>query len=412
MKIRQFMSCASRACAVFAVIAMMVSVAWATGGYTRVYSFTGALDGSDPATRLTFDSAGNAYGTTAAGGDFDLGAVFQIAPDGTQTTLYSFAGGNDGSDPHGGVTLDSAGNLYGTAVAGGSGGSCAGDGCGVVFKLMPVGGTWLETTLYSFRGGSDGFGPGSGLVFDAAGNLFGTTPDGGKHSAGVVFELSPGARGWKQKVIHAFTGGNDGATGSLGLLLFDGAGNLYGIAEQGGAHGAGTVYKLSPSPRGVWQQTTLYAFKGMPDAGFPFGGLNWDAAGNLYGTTYFGGNSGMGSVFQLSPGPNGTWQENVLYNFQGGTDGSLPTSTLIFDAAGNLFGTTSTGGRPSCDCGTVFKLTLSGGSWNEKIVHFFGKGTDGYSPNYGLTFDPAGNLNGTTPAGGTGRHGMIFRLTP
>jgi uncharacterized repeat protein (TIGR03803 family) len=150
----------------------------------------------------------------------------------------------------------------------------------------------------------------------------------------------------------------------------------------------------------------------MPDAGFPYGGLNWDAAGNLYGTTYFGGNIGMGSVYQLSPGPNGTWQESVLYNFQGGTDGSLPTSTLVFDAAGNLFGTTSAGGRPSCDCGTVFKLTLSGGNWNEKIVHFFGKGRDGYSPNYGLTPDQAGNLYGTTPAGGTGGHGTVFAVTP
>jgi uncharacterized repeat protein (TIGR03803 family) len=412
MKNKQFRSLVSKACAVFAVTTMMASVAWATGGYKKVYSFTGGIDGSDPATRLTFDSAGNAYGTTAAGGEFDLGAVFQIAPDGTQATLHSFEGGGDGSDPHGGVTLDGAGNLYGTTVAGGSGGMCAGDGCGTVFKLTPHGDSWFESILYAFKGGNDGFGPGSGLVFDGAGNLFSTTPDGGKHSAGVVFELSPGANGWKQKVTHAFTGGNDGAIGSLGLLLFDGAGNLYGIAELGGAHGAGTVYELSPTPRGVWKQKTLYAFKGMPDAGFPYGGLNWDAAGNLYGTTYFGGNSGTGSVFQLSPGPNGTWQESVLYNFQGGTDGSFPTSTLIFDAAGNLFGTTSTGGRPSCDCGTVFKLTLSGGSWNEKIVHFFGKGSDGYSPNYGLTFDPAGNLNGTTPAGGTGGHGMIFRLTP
>lgn len=404
-----------RVCAVFAVVAMIASVSWATG-YKRVYSFTGGTDGRDPATALTFDSAGNAYGTTAAGGEFDLGAVFKLTPSGdgwVQTVIYSFAGGNDGLDPHGGVTLGPDRSLYGTAVAGGNAGICAGDGCGVVYRLTPEGDQWFQTTLYNFKGDNDGWGPGGRVVFDAAGNLFGTTPNGGRHSAGTIFMLTPSPSGtWHKRTIHSFTGGKDGATGSLGDLIFDAAGNIYGIAEQGGANAAGTVYKLSPTPTGRWTLTTLYAFQGMPDAGFPFGGLNFDAAGNLYGTTYFGGNAGMGTVYQLTPGPNGKWQENVLYNFQGGIDGSLPTSTLVFDANGRLFGTTSAGGRPSCDCGTVFRLTLSNGSWKEKIVHFFGKGFDGYSPNYGLTFDAAGNLYGATPAGGTSRKGMIFKFTP
>jgi len=326
--------------------------------------------------------------------------------------LYSFTGGPDGLSPHGGVTLDGSGNLYGTTVAGGVGGLCAGDGCGVVFKLTSSGGSWSESTLYNFKGLNDGFGPGGGLVFDQAGNLFGTTPDGGAHSAGVVFELSPTRYGWKQKVIHAFTGGRDGSTGSLGLLLLDATGNIYGVSELGGPQGAGAVYELSPTPRGPWNVTVLYDFKGMPDGANPYGGLISDAAGNVYGTTYFGGQAGMGTVFQLTPGPNGKWQENILYSFQGGTDGSLPTTTLIFDASGVLYGTTSTGGRPSCDCGTVFKLTLSGGSWNEKIIHFFGKRRDGSYPNYGLTFDQAGNLYGATPAGGSGGQGTVFRLSP
>jgi len=415
MKSKPFWSSMSKACAVFAVVAMIASVSWAAG-YKRVYSFTGGVDGRDPATHLTFDSAGNAYGTTAGGGEFNFGAVFKLTPSGdiwVQTVIYSFAGGNDGLDPHGGVALGSDGSLYGTAVAGGNAGICAGDGCGVVYKLTPAGDLWFQTTIYNFKGGNDGWGPGSRVVFDAAGNLFSTTPNGGRHSAGTIYMLSPTPNGtWRKKTIHSFTGGKDGATGSLGDLLLDAAGNIYGIAEQGGANGAGTVYKLSPTPTGRWTFTTLYAFKGMPDAGFPFGGLNFDAAGNLYGTTYFGGTAGMGAVYQLTPGPNGTWQENVLYSFQGGTDGSLPTSTLIFDANGNLFGTTSAGGRPSCDCGTVFKLILSGGAWKEKIIHYFGKGFDGYAPNYGLTFDAAGNLYGATPAGGTSRKGMIFKFTP
>lgn len=398
-----------RAALAFAVILANISSATT---YKKLYNFTGNADGSDPATPLTFDSSGNAYGTTASGGAYDFGTVFQLSVSGQETVIYSFTGGGDGLDPHGGVTIDGAGNLYGTTVAGGFGGLCAGDGCGVIFELTPSGGSWTETTLYNFKGLNDGFGPGGGLVLDSAGNLYGTAPDGGAHSSGVVFELSPGAHGWRYKVIHQFTGGKDGAIGSLGNLLLDVAGNLYGTTELGGVNGAGGVYELSPTARGPWKTTVLYDFKGMPDAANPYGGLIFDKAGSLYGTTYFGGTAGMGTVFQLTPGPNGGWQENVLYSFQGGTDGSFPTATPIFSAAGNLYGTTSTGGRPSCDCGTVFKLTLTGGSWNEKIVHFFGKGRDGYSPNYGLTLDPAGSLFGTTPFGGSGGQGTVFEITP
>lgn len=400
-----------RTCAALACAAILVSVSQATA-YKKVYSFSGSPDGGDPATRLTFDSAGNAYGTTAAGGDFGFGTVFMLTPSGQEQVLYSFTGGGDGLDPHGGVTLDSAGNLYGTTVAGGFGGFCAGDGCGVIFELTPSGGSWSEITLYNFTGLNDGFGPGSGLVFDNAGNLFGTAPDGGAHSAGVVFELSPTKFGWRYRVIHAFTGGKDGAVGSLGLLLFDAAGNLYGTSELGGRGGVGAVYELSPAFGEHWKTTVLYDFKGTPDAAYPYGGLILDAAGNLYGTTYFGGQNGMGAVFELTPGPNGAWQENLLYSFQGGTDGSLPTATLIFNANGTLYGTTSAGGRPSCDCGTIFRLTLSRGQWTQKIVHLFGIKNDGSYPNYELTRDPAGNLYGATPFGGSGGQGMVYQITP
>ena len=415
MKSKQFWSLVSEACAVFAVVVIIANASWAAG-YKRVYSFTGGLDGRDPATHLTFDSAGNAYGTTAAGGEFDFGAVFQLTPSGdtwVQTVIYSFAGGNDGLDPHAGVTIGPDGSLYGTTVAGGNAGICAADGCGVVYKLTLEGGQWFQTTIHNFKGGNDGWGPGSRVVFDAAGNLFGTTPDGGAGSMGTIFMLTPTPNGtWHKKTIHNFTGRKDGATGSMGDLLLDTAGNIYGVTEQGGANGLGNVYKISPSPNGNWTLTPLYAFKGMPDGANPYGGLIWDSVGNLYGTTYFGGTAGMGTTFQLTPGPDGQWQENILYSFLGGTDGSLPTTTLVFDKTGNLLGTTSAGGRPSCDCGTVFKLILSGGSWKEKIVHFFGKGFDGYAPNYGLTFDAAGNLYGATPSGGTSRKGMIYRFTP
>lgn len=393
----------------FAVILANISSATA---YEKLYNFTGVPDGDDPATPITLDRWGNAYGTTASGGAYNFGTVFQLSTSGQETVIYSFTGGADGLDPHGGVIIDNAGNLYGTAVAGGFGGLCAGDGCGVVFELSLSGTTWVDTTLYSFKGLDDGFGPGGGLVFDSADNLYGTTPDGGTHSNGVVFELSPRAHGWQYKVIHQFTGGKDGAVGSLGNLLLDAAGNLYGTTELGGVNGSGTVYELSPTARGPWKTTVLYDFKGTPDAANPYGGLIFDKAGSLYGTTYFGGGAGMGTVFALVPGPNGKWQENVIYSFQGGTDGSFPTGTPVFNASGDLYGTTSTGGRPSCDCGTIFKLTLAGGSWSEKIVHFFGKGRDGYSPTYGLTFYPPYSLYGATPYGGRGGQGTVFQLTP
>ena len=383
--------------------------------YNVIYNFTG-VDGRVPATNLVFDSQGNAYGTTAGGGDFDLGTVFELTFTGgqwTETVLYSFGGGSDGQDPHGGVVIDAAGNLYGTTVAGGLAGFCAGDGCGTVFKLSPSGGTWSESIIYSFTGGDDGGGPGNGLVFDSAGNLYGTTPDDGKFSAGTIFELKSMKNGkWNERVIHQFTGGNDGGNGSLGRLTFDSAGNIYGIAELGGANGLGTVYKLAKRRNGGWKFTTLYSFKGMPDAAFPYGGVILDSAGNLYGTTYYGGNAGMGTIYELSESPFGTWQEIVLYSFQGGADASLPTSTLVFGADGTLYGTSTTGGRPSCDCGTVFKLAPHGVGWKESILHRFRGAPSGNSPIYELTFDAAGNLWGTTPVGGPAGDGTVFELMP
>ena len=239
-----------RVLAMVGVAGMLVSGAWAASNGKLVYSFTGAGDGSDPATQLTFDAEGNGYGTTVSGGFYGYGTVFELKRQSggnfQETVLYSFTGGFDGKNPYGGVTFDGQGNLYGTTVAGGNGGVCAGDGCGVVFELTNDAGSWTPSVLYNFTGGDDGFGPGGGVVFDKAGNLYGTTPDGGKFSGGVVYELSPQGSTWQQNVIHAFTGGNDGAVGSLGLLLIDGNGNLYGVTEVGGAHSAGTVFRASP----------------------------------------------------------------------------------------------------------------------------------------------------------------------
>lgn len=394
----------------FFAIIMLLSPAWAASNGKVIYDFTGGNDGNNPAAQLSFDSSGHAYGTTVTGGAFQCGTVFELTPSGSNwqlSTLYSFTCLNDGKNPYGGVTLDAAGNLYGTTVAGGSGGACAGDGCGTVYELSKSGSTWTQSVLYNFTGGNDGFGPGGGIVFDKGGNLYGTTPDGGQDSEGVVYELSPGQGGqWTQSVIHAFTGGTDGAVGALGSLLYSG-GNFYGVTELGGVSGAGTVFQLSPSGGG-WKFATIHQFQGLPHAGFPYGGLITDGHGRLLGTTYFGGAEGQGTVFALARA-GGTVKETVVHSFTGGGDGASPTSTPVFDNAGNLYVTTSIGGSGSCGCGTIFEITHSG--VQGKAIHSF-QGSDGAYPNYGLTRDAKGNLYGTTPVGGSRNSGVIFSFTP
>jgi uncharacterized repeat protein (TIGR03803 family) len=374
-----------------------------------LYSFTGGNDGGDAATGLVFDSQGNLYGTTVVGGTSACGTVFKLAPKASppwqESVLYPFGCYADGKNPYGGVTFDPQGNLYGTTVSGGSGGSCGSYGCGVVFQLTPT----AENVLHSFTGGSDGFGPGGGVVLDKKGRLYGTTPDGGADSEGVVYELSPAAHTWRERIVHAFTGGKDGGVGSLGLLLLDASGNLYGDTELGGAHSAGTAFELAPSSKKKWNLTTLYAFKGMPDAGSPYGGLIADASGNLYGTTYYGGTTGLGTVFELSAKARGRYRERVLYSFKGGSDGSSPTSTLVLGASRELYGTTSAGGG-SCDCGTIFSVDAKSGK--EKVLHSFGGTGDGAYPYYGMTQDASGNFYGTTVAGGSSNQGTVFEFTP
>lgn len=380
-----------------------------SGGETVLYGFTGGSDGGNAATGLIVDGRGNLYGTTVVGGTYACGTVFKLAPQAgppwPETVLYNFGCFADGKNPHGGVSFDRRGNLVGTTVAGGSGGYCTGDGCGIVFQLK----SQVEKVLYDFTGGSDGFGPGTSVVFDPAGHAYSTAPDGGTYSQGVVYELSQRGGKWRQDVIHAFTGGKDGGVGSLGALLLDPSGSLFGVTEIGGVHGAGTVFKLSPQSPQRWKMTTLYAFKGAPDAAFPYGGLVSDASGNLFGTTYYGGANGLGSIFELVANAKGKYRERVLYSFAGGTDGSSTTSTLAFGTSGDLYGTTSAGGG-SCDCGTIFKVNPKSGK--EAVLHRFGARGDGAYPYYGLTADAAGHFYGTTVAGGPFNQGTVFEFTP
>ena len=417
MNIRRLLHLDFNCLGLLAFATVLAGSCWASTEHV-VYSFTGGTDGADPASQLIFDGTGNAYGTTVTGGADDCGTVFKLTPSGggqyQQSVLFSFDCFGTGKNPYGGVTLDAQGNLYGTTVAGGSGGICAGDGCGVVYQLTFSGGIWNETVLYNFGDAPDAGGPGSAVVFDAFGNLYGTAPDGGANGEGAVYEIAHNNGVWTESIIHDFTGGDDGAIGFLGRLLPDVFGNFYGVTELGGHFGAGTVFKLTPAAGGTWNFSTIFAFQGQPDAGFPYGGLIADAHGNLYGTAYFGGVNGAGAVFKVGPSPHarGGWQDSVLYSFQGGTDGGFPTTTLVFDADSNLYGTTSAGGDPGCDCGVVFELSPNGSGWMQSVLHTFGTFPDGAYPYYGLTPDGAGNYLSTTAAGGNQNSGTVFQVTP
>jgi uncharacterized repeat protein (TIGR03803 family) len=397
--------------AVFA-LAMMPAAARPAVTTTVIHSFE-EDEGEYPSTDLVLDAEGNLYGTTVEGGDFGGGTIFQLSRAGdtwTHTVLYNFTGQADGGQPYGGVTLDAQGNLYGTAVIGGSGGICAEDGCGVAYKLAKSGESWSFSVIHDFTGGDDGSGPGAGLTIDANGNLYGMTPTGGTYGLGVIFELSPLQNGaYALTVIHTFTGGSDGGAASAGRLLLDDAGNLYGVATVGGAYGQGVVFTLA-SAGGSWDFTTLYAFKGQPDAGSPYGGLIFDNAGNLYGTTYYEGANDLGTVYRLVY-RNGSWHETVLYSFKGGTDGASPISNLVIDAAGNLYGTTSEGGAPGCGCGTIFRLArVSGDTWRERILYRFRGAPDGAFPYNGMVTDRAGHLYGATVHGGDDDDGAIYQV--
>ena len=380
-----------------------------------LHNFGNGEDGVLPSYgSLIADSAGNLYGTTLYGGSHFCGAVFELSPaqggGWTETVLHSFiANGVDGWYPETGLIFDTAGNLYGTTVYG--------PGYGTVFELSPsAGGGWTEQILYTFTGPNDGRYP-RGLTFDSAGNLFGITSNGGIYCSpfqgcGTVFELSPAqGGGWTETVLHSFGDGTDGDT-PVAPLILDSAGNFYGTTNAGGVGVAyGTVFELSPALGGGWNLTTLYSFGALPDGQNPWAGpLAFDPAGNLYGTTGFGGTNRNGTVFELSPNGSGGWTETVLHSFGSGFDGVLPFGSVIVDADGNLYGTTTQGGGDGG--GIVFELSPGGsGSWTETVLLNF-VGTDGAYPFAGLTFGPAGVLYGTTGYRGTYSGGTAFELSP
>jgi uncharacterized repeat protein (TIGR03803 family) len=416
-------------CSTFLVVLTLLLATTAWGQRKILYSFTGGADGNGPAAGLIRDASGNLYGTTGLGGSQagqclsigGCGVVFELSPnsDGTWTdnTIHTFLGGTDGIQPHGSLVLDSAGNLYGTTIYGGTGCSGSYYNCGTVYELSPDGkGSWTETIIYNFQGGTDGTYPQAGLVAKD-GNFYGTTGFGANTGCdglgcGTVFELTPGQNGaWTEHILYAFQDGTDGGEpGSA--VAFDNAGNLYGTAATGGKltcnppYGCGVMYELVPGP-GAWTESVLHTFDCGKSGCFPSTGLAIDGSGNLFGNV-LGGRNGYGFVFMLSP--SGTF--TVLHSFDL-VHGGEPSATPVFDA-GKLYGTTVIGGSENqfCNhgCGGVFRLEQFG---NGLAYTFVGQGAaaNGTGPGGSLIFDALGNAYGTASGGGLGG-GTVFEITP
>ncbi len=391
--------------------------------FTVIHNFSGGPDGGGPGTG-TLDAAGNFYGVTGDGGthqqncQYGCGTVFKLSQmngDWILSTLYNFTGGNDGYGPNDGIVFGPDGSLYGTTYHGGAG------NYGTVYKLQPsltfchsVLCPWTETILHTFAGGTDGTLPSGGIVFDSAGNLYGTTEGGGgsryctdNDGCGVVYELTPSGGAWTETLLHTFTGGADGEVPTEGVV-FNSAGDLFG-ACQGGSSPAeyGAVYELVPSGSG-WSKSFIYQFTGGSD-GYDPNGLIVDSAGTLYGTTSFGGSGGGGTVYDLAP-QNGNWLFGLLYPLvQPNPHIYGPLAPLTMDAAGNLYGTSFSGGQYGA--GSVFKLTPAGGSWNYASLHDFTGGDDGGGPVSPVVLDSQGNVYGTTRFDGFYGDGVAFKIT-
>ena len=384
-----------------------------------IYNFTSASGGIYPITGLISDAAGNLYGATEFSGGYAPETIFELVRNGSSYTyvvLYTFTGYADGEGASGSLARDAHGNLYGTAGTGGD------NYKGNVFELSPnQGGGWTLTVLYSFTDGADGGYPYGGVILDKAGSLYGTAYEGGLLSdcsgagCGVVFELSRGSGGiWTETVLHSFTE-TDGALPSSGLV-FGTNGILYGSTSAGGtstscggvpANGCGTVFRLAPSTGG-WTETTLHSFYlTNTDGAYPEGLTYVD--GKLFGVTSLGGTQNAGTVFELTLTKSGA-TESVIHTF--GSDATQPVSAVVSDKNGNLYGSAPKGGNSACyqGCGAIFELKPNGGNWTETILHQFTGGTDGASP-YGTPILSATGLLGTATGGGANGYGVVFELT-
>jgi len=381
--------------------------------YKVLYGFSGGVDGGGLYSGVIIDASDNLYGGTVGGGDGGGGTIYQLQrqPDGSwvKIVIHDLDFHTEGGNPNNGMVFDPAGNLYGTMEDGGP------QQFGGVFQLVPnPDGPWTLNLLYDI-------GSFTGLTLDAAGNLYGLGLG--------AFELSPTPDGWTYQQIYGFTGDND-AGGFYSPMILDRAGNLYGTAQYGGNHGppcvgaagCGVVFKLHPNGDGSWTGHILHKFAAwLYDGQYSIGGVVRDAAGNLYGTTEQGGSHrtksgscelGCGTIYKLSRKPDGHWKETILYNFPHFKDGLFPVAGPTLDGDGNLYGTASFGGDSNCGCGVVYKMTHNpDDTWTYSVLHRIHQG-EGNGPVAPLVMDKKGNLYGTTVTGGPGGKGVVFKITP
>jgi len=380
--------------------------------FNQLVSFSGA-NGNNPGGKLAMDAAGNFYGTTFYGGSnycsYGCGTVYRLSKYGSQwmlSPLFDFNGLQDGAHPWGGITSAPDGELYGTTYEGGLYGK------GVVYKLQPPPTRcttalcyWTETVIYNFTGGSDGGAPQGALIFDSAGNLYGTTLAGGQGSDGVVYELSPAQGTWNINVLHSFMGGSDGSGPEDGVVM-DQSGNLYGTTFLGGADSVGTVYQLTHGASG-WTENLLHSFAGGDDGKYPTVPVV-DPSGNVFGATSEDGANGDGTVFELQPTGSG-FSYSIIYQFNSLAGPPCDAECgFTLDSAGNLY---STGGGGMNGGGTIFELSPANGSWNLTVLWDLTE-QEGLEPSSRPIFDAQGNVYGTSEYGGEDYDGNVWQLTP
>jgi uncharacterized repeat protein (TIGR03803 family) len=383
---------------------------------TVLYSFTDGTDGGGPNGGPVFDSSGNAFGTTHFGGNDSCGGsvgggcgvVFELSPNKSggwsETSLYTFDDGADGGFPNAGVILDKSGNVLGTASTGGS--TQCSIGCGVVYELSKRS-RWTESVLHTFVE-SDGEFPNAVLLRSANGALYSTTWYGGSSGNGTVFSLTPGSSGWGERVLYSFQGTTDGSAPAGGVIA-DRAGNLYGTTYKYDGDNDGVAYELQKKSQGGWKDRGLYTFTNNGGGENPYAGLIMPAKGTFYGTAIESGPDDGGVAFELVRGKGNDWKETVLHAFGGTGDGNAPYGGLVADKSGNLFGTTVFGGMNNA--GIVYELSPTrGGQWKERILFSFTGGTDGQYPSGSLTQDKSGNLYGSTSDGGKNGYGVVFEV--
>lgn len=404
---------------VLTAIVLVICQAFAVAGTeTILHQFVSVSQGAFPGVNLVEDAQGNLYGVTSNGGSYGFGVVFRLTRNSSgqweQTVLHNFTALTDGYQPNS-LAIDAQGNLFGTTLFGGSD-SYTAYGYGVVYELSPnAHGTWNLTVLHTFSSeAADGTNP-AGTLLDSAGNIYGTASGGIDNNSacsgycGIVYRLSPSNGKWIESILYKFQGNADGGVPAASLAM-DSSGNLYGATTA--EYLAPGVFKLTPGSS-HWTETTLFNVTNAQTQGGRPNGITLDAAGNIYGTASEGGVDNDGVVFELVRGSNGLYTQSILHVFTGGSDGNYPEGNITIDSAGNLYGTTYWGGAGSTacvSCGTVYKLSPSGGGWTDTILHRFVGGTDGANPQGSVLIDPSGNLIGTTRLGTEANFGSVFEL--